>query len=61
MPNNYENVGCVCYYVDKEKLIYIIKNNKCEDYSDVKKICKAGSACGMCIPYIQKYIEEEKK
>lgn len=53
-------VGCVCYRMPYDKLIENIKKIEPKDASDFSHKCLAGSACGMCVPYIEKYIKECK-
>lgn len=51
-------VGCVCYRMPYDKLIENIKKLQPKNASDFSYKCLAGSACGMCIPYIERYIKE---
>ena len=55
---NIGNVGCVCYRMPYNKLIENIKKLRPQNASEFSRKCLAGSACGMCVPYIEKYIKE---
>jgi NAD(P)H-nitrite reductase large subunit len=51
---------CVCFGVSKEKLKEIIDENSCKDIHEVHNFSLAGRSCGMCVPFIEDYIERKK-
>lgn len=46
-------VVCKCFWVDEDKIINAVKQNKLETVEQVTHFTKAGGGCGGCIPDIE--------
>jgi len=54
---------CVCFetfFLDIEKLIDSSLTLQ-ENFDNIEKITKCGTACGLCIPYIEDLISKKSK
>jgi bacterioferritin-associated ferredoxin len=53
-------VGCVCFQIPYDEIIEMIKEHNPNNVKDIQKICPLGKRCGMCVPYVNRYIKESK-
>lgn len=47
---------CICKAITETKLQECIHEHSCTSVSQVKKVCHAGTQCGICIPWIKKML-----
>jgi bacterioferritin-associated ferredoxin len=48
---------CLCFDVSAEAIRQIIIDKKIKTWDDLVKVVEIGGACGMCVPYIKKFLE----
>jgi len=60
LPYTDREVDCVCYGISYDEIMPMIKEHNPKDTTDIMKCCRAGRACGMCVPYINYYIKEKQ-
>ena len=52
---------CKCYSVTKDDLIHAINRDGCSDIAEIKKITRAGTGCGGCLPQVGELLHVELK
>lgn len=55
-----DGVVCVCKQVTERKIRKAVKNGA-RRFISVKQRTDAGSSCGLCTPFVEDIIEDEKK
>lgn len=51
---------CRCYDVNSNDISVAI-NNGCKDISDIRKVTKAGTACGRCNASVERHVSKSLK
>jgi len=49
---------CYCFHVTKRKIINFIRVHRPQRASQVSQCGGAGTGCGWCVPYLQRYFRE---
>jgi NAD(P)H-nitrite reductase large subunit len=49
---------CYCFHVSKRKILNHIRLHKPRRASQISECGGAGTGCGWCIPFLQKYFEQ---
>ena len=59
-PKEHKKIICQCMHVTEEEIVKAIKEQNLQTTEEVCAQTSAGSACGRCIPIIEKILEDEK-
>ena len=52
---------CYCFHVTKRKILNHIRVHKPRRASQISECGGAGTGCGWCIPFLEKYFEQSQK
>ncbi|MCA8984761.1 MAG: (2Fe-2S)-binding protein [Planctomycetaceae bacterium] len=52
---------CYCFHVRKRKILNFIRMHRPRRASQISECGGAGTGCGWCIPFLQRYFDEARK
>lgn len=52
---------CYCFHVKKRKILNFIRQRQPRRVSQISECGGAGTGCGWCIPYLQRYFNEARQ
>lgn len=52
---------CYCFHVSKRKVVNYLRNRPVRRASQLSECGGAGTGCGWCIPFLEKYFAEQQQ
>ena len=55
-----EDTICYCFHISKRKIVNFVRVHKPKRASQISECGGAGTGCGWCVPYLQRYFAEQQ-
>ncbi len=53
-----DKITCTCFGVSENEILRVIRENSLDSVEDITNFTKAGGGCGMCVPDLQKLLDQ---